>query len=65
MCLGNMSLKRKAFFILLDDVKITFSLTFFDKIEKCPLTVFLTWRDVFPKYSKLQELLSLLMLRAF
>ena len=40
MCLGNMSLKRKAFFILLDDLKTTFSLTFFfDKIEKCPLTV--------------------------
>ena len=38
MCLGNMSLKRKAFFILLDDMKITFSLTFFDKMEKCPLT---------------------------
>ena len=29
MCLGNMSLKPKAFVILLDDLKITFSLTFF------------------------------------
>ena len=35
-----MSLKRKAFFILLNDLKITFSLAFFDKIEKFPLTVF-------------------------
>ena len=42
MCLVNMSLKPKAFFIFLDDLKIMFSLTFFDKTEKCPLTVFLT-----------------------
>ena len=40
MCLGNISLKQKAFFIFLDGLKTTFSLTFFDKIEKCPLTVF-------------------------
>ena len=41
-----MSLKWKALFILFDDLKTMFSLTFFDKIKKYPLT-FLTWRDVF------------------
>ena len=42
MCLGDISLKRKVLFILLDGLENTFSVIFFDKIEECPLTVFLT-----------------------
>ena len=38
--LVNISLKRKSFLILLDDLKATFSLTLFHKIEICPVNVF-------------------------
>ena len=53
MCLGDISLKRKVLFILLDGLENTFSVIFFDKIEECPLTVFLTWRTFFLNTVKL------------
>ena len=40
MCLGNMSLKRKAFVILLDDLKTTFNLTIFWQDRKMSFNCF-------------------------
>ena len=42
MFLGDMYLKGKAFFILSDDLKTTFSLTFFWKDPKMSFNCFLT-----------------------
>ena len=52
MKVGIISLKRKAFVILFDDLKMTVTFKFFLHVLKISVTYFLLWNEIFPKNSK-------------
>ena len=52
MCLGDISLKRKVLFILLDGLENTFSVIFFWQDWRMSFNCFLNLKDIFPKYCK-------------